>query len=220
MYIEDLDDAFYQLLRSIDNFVHNSPNSAFQCFRRESERVIRHSLHVNSKVQLSPDRTEFLEEIQHALWHNYLEYQPLREVIMRCEDASLKQQLQKYENQLRAMGNTIIYKCKKERRENPDLYMKLKAEHETTLATLMKMQTFLVKDIGLRDAIFTGFREGCIELYFKLSPETATVSMGSLRSDASRSKLLRLGVSKVELSDHWVIDTASGEVSYLKVCSK
>ena len=100
------------------------------------------------------------------------------------------------------------------------MYIKLKAKHETTLATLMRMQEFLVKDVGLDDAIFTGFREGCIELYFKLSPETASTSMGCLRSSASRSKLLRLGVSKVELSDHWMIDTASGRVSYLKVSSE
>ena len=220
--IEDLHDEFYEgLLKAIDDFVRESADASFQCFRREAERVLRRNRHVTaSKVRLSYDRHEFLREIANVLWHNSLEYRPLREAIMACEDEGLMKKLQQYESLLREKGETIIYHCKKEQQRNLDLYIKLKAKHETALATLMRMQEFLVNDVGLDDAIFTGFREGCIELYFKVSPETATVSMGSLCSDASRSKLLRLGVSKVELSDHWVIDTASGEVSYLKVCSK
>ena len=219
--IVELDDAFYGgLLKSIDTFVLKTTDSSFQHFRREAERVIRHSQHVtSSKVRLSRVREEFLDEIQdrYTLWDNNLEYGPLREVIMRCEDEGLMKALQQYENQLRAKGETIIYHCKKQQRRNIDLYIKLKAKHETTLATLMRMQDFLVNEVGLDDAIFTGFREGCIELYFKLSPETASSSMGPLCSNASRSKLLWLGVSKVELSGHWVIDTASGRVTYLKV---
>ena len=219
--IEELDDAFYGvLLRSIDKFVLESTDSSFQCFRREVERVIRHRGHVtHSKVRLSRVRTEFLDEIQdkYALWDNNLEYRPLREVIMRCEDEGLMKQLQQYEDLLRAKSRTIIYNCKKQKQMSSGLYMKLKAKHETTLATLMRVQKFLVKEVGLDDAIFTGFREGCIELYFKLSPEKASISMGPLLSDVSRSKLLRLGVSRVELSGHWVIDTASGRVTYSKV---
>ena len=219
--IEELDDAFYGvLLRSIDKFVLESTDASFQCFRREAERVIRHRGHVtNSKVRLSRVRTEFLDEIQdkYALWDSNLEYRSLREVIMRCEDEGLMKQLQQYEDLLRKKSKTIIYNCKKQKQMSSGLYMKLKAKHETTLATLMRVQDFLVKEVGLDDAIFTGFREGCIELYFKLSPETASISMGPLLSGISQSKLLLLGVSNVELSGHWVIDTASGRVTYLKV---
>ena len=216
--IVEVDDAFYgDLLKSIDAFVLESSNAQFLSFRREAERVIRHSQHVTgSKVRLSHDRMDFLRDIQ-VLWANSLEYRSLREVIMRCEDEGLMKQLQEYEDLLRAKGETIIYHCKKQKQMNTGLYMKLKAKHETTLATLMRMQDFLVNEVGLDDAIFTGFREGCIELYFKLSPETASVSMDPLRSSASRLTLLSLGVSKVELSGHWVIDTNSGGVTYLKV---
>ena len=219
--IEKLDDKFYRgLLKSMDRFVLESTDASFQCFRREAERAIRHNRHVTgSKVRLSHIRTDFLNEIQYkyALWDSHLEYRLLREVIIGCEDEGLMKQLQEYEDLLRAKGETIIYHCKKQKQLNNDLYMKLKAKHETTLATLMRMQDFLVNEVGLDDAIFTGFREGCIELYFKLSPETASISMGPLRSSASRLKLLSLGVSKVELSGHWVIDTNSGRVTHLKV---
>ena len=219
--IEELDNAFYGgLLNSIDTFVLETTDSSFQHFRREAERVIRHSQHVtSSKVRLSRVRKEFLDEIQdrYTLWDSNLEYRLLREVIIGCEDEGLMKQLQEYEDLLRAKGETIIYHCKKQKQLNNDLYMKLKAKHETTLATLMRMQDFLVNEVGLDDALFTGFREGCIELYFKLSPETASVSMDPLRSSASRLTLLSLGVSKVELSGHWVIDTNSGRVTHLKV---
>lgn len=220
--IEELDDAFYGLLRMIDAFVLESTDACFQRFRREADRVIRHNRHVTSpKVQLSRDRTEFLYEIEHkyALWVSNLEYRSLREVIVKCEDEGLMKQLQQYEDLLRAKGETIIYHCKKQKQQNSGLYMKLKANHETTLATLMRMQKFLVKEVGLDDAIFTGFREGCIELHFQLSQEKESISMDYLLSNGSRSKLLKLGVSKVELSGHWVIDTASGMVTYLKVRS-
>ena len=220
--IQDLDDEFYGcLLKAIDDFVMESADASFQCFRREAESVLRRNRHVTaSRVRLSYDRHEFLHEITNVLWHNSLEYRPLREAIMACEDEGLMKKLQQYESLLRGRGETIIYHCKKEQQRNPDLCIKLKANHETALATLMRMQEFLVNDVGLDDAIFTGFREGCIKLYFKVSPETASISMGRLRSSAARSKIRKLGVSKVELSDHWVIDTASGEVSYLKVGSE
>ena len=109
---------------------------------------------------------------------------------MRCEDEGLMKQLHQYENQLRAKGETIIYQCKKQQQRIIDLYIKLKAKHEATLATLMRMQDFLVNEVGLDDAIFTGFHEGCIELYFKLSLETASSSMGPLCSNASQPKKL------------------------------
>ena len=219
--IVELDEAFYEVLRSIDTFVHSANNASFQRFRREAERVIRHRRHVTSpKVRLSSDRTAFLDEIQYtyALWHSNLEYRPLREVIMSCEDEGLIEQLQQYEDLLRAKGETIIYNCRKEKQKNDGLYMKLKAKHETTLATLLRMQDFLVNKVGLDDAIFTGFREGCIELYFQLPPEQENIPVDYLLSNACQSKFRQWEVSKVELSGHWVIDTASGKITYLKVC--
>lgn len=218
-YILELHDEFYEvLLKAIDDFVRESTDASFQCFRREAERVIRRKRHITaSKVRLSYVRADFLREIHSVLWENSLEYRPLREVILGCEDKGLMKKLQQYENLLRAKGETIIYNCKREQQRNLDLYIMLKAKHETTLATLIRVQEFLVNDVGLDDAIFTGFREGCIELYFRLSPETTSISMGCLHSSACRLKLLKLGVSKVELSGHWGMDTASGRVTYLKV---
>ena len=151
------------------------------------------------------------------MWESNLEYRPLRQAILGCEDEDLMKHLQQYENLLRAKGETIIYHCKKEQQRNIDLYLKLKAKQETTLGTLVRMQEFLVKDVGLDDAIFIGFCEGCIELYCRQSPETASIAMVRLHSDMSRLILLRLGVSMVELSGHWAIDTARGRVTYLKV---
>ena len=219
--IEELEEKFYGgLLKSLDTFILESTDAAFQCFRRETERIIRHSQHVTaSKARPSEVRIKFLGEIQdkYALWENSLEYGPLRKVIMECEDEGLMKQLEQYENLLRAKSETILANCKKQQQNNIDLYIKLKAKHETTLGTLVRMQNFLVNDVGLDDALFTGFHEGCIEVFFRLSPETASISMGHLLSRASLSRLIRLGVSRVELSGHWVIDTASGRVTYFKV---
>ena len=221
VHMEELHDKFYQgLLNSIDAFVLGSSEVSFQRFRREAERVYVKSRHVTGcKVRFSRARSEFLDEIQdkYALWYSNLEYRPLREVILECKDEGLMKELRDYENLLKAKGKTILYNFKKEQQRNAGLCLKLKAKHETTLATLGRMQEFLVKDLGLRDAMFTGFREGCIELFFRLSPETASISMDRLLSSASLSRFISLGVSRVELSGHWVIDTASGRVTRLKV---
>ena len=221
MHIEELDDEFCRgLLKSIDKFVLGTSEESFRNFKREAERAIRQRGHViASKIHLSGNREQFLDEIhgKYALWESNLEYRPLRKAIMGCEDEGLMKQLQQYENLLRAKGETIIYHCKKEQQRNIDFCLKLKGKHKTTLATLLRIQEFLVKDVGLDDALFIGFREGCIELFFRLSPDTASIAMDPLCSDASRSRLLKMGVSRVELSGHWVINTASGRVTYLKV---
>ena len=72
--IEELEEKFYGgLLKSLDTFILESTDAAFQCFRRETERVIRHSQHVTaSKARPSEVRIKFLGEIQdkYALWEN------------------------------------------------------------------------------------------------------------------------------------------------------
>ena len=220
VYIRQLDEEFSILLQSVYTFALEAADASFLRFRNEAKRVIRHTRHVTGcKVQISFDRVPFLEEIEnkYALWENNLEYRPLREVIVKCQDEGLVQQLLRYESLLQEKGESIIYDCKRLKEVNNGLYLKLKARHETTLATLMRVQEFLVNDVGLDDATFTGFGDGCIELYFRLSPVTAGIANGFRRLFASRITLIRLGISRVELSGHWVLDTASGRVTYLKV---
>ena len=186
------------------------------------EQVIRGKEHpIAAKVYLPSQRVQFLDELhcKYGLWKNVLEYQLLREVVMEFREEGLIQHLKQYEILLREKGNTVLVQCQREFRRCPDLCLQLKANHNTALGTLCRLKSFLVNDVGLKDTSFAGFREGCIELFFQISSESASTALDPLCSRAFRSKLLSMGVRKVTLSHHWVISTATGHVNFLQVCS-
>ena len=221
--IESLHDAFYEgVIIPFESFVVKSTNVEFQRLMRICEKVIRRKEHpIACKVRLPTERLQFLHELQHeyGLWKDALEYQLLREVIMEFHNEGLTLRLEQYEVLLREKGSTILMQCRREFRECPDLCLKLKADHNTALSTLRRLKTFLVNDVGLKDASFAGFREGCIELFFRISSESASTALEPLRSHAFQSKLLSMGVNRVTLSGHWVINTNTGHVDFLQVCN-
>ena len=221
--IKSLHKAFYKtLIIPFVEFVMDCADVDFQRLRCVCEQVIREEEHpIACKIHLPTQRSEFLHDLQHkyGLWKNTLDYQLLREVIMEFQDESLTLRLEQYEVLLREKGNTILMECQREIRRCPDLCLELKAEHNTALSTLRRLKSFLVHDVGLKDASFAGFREGCIELFFQMSSESASTALDPLCSHAFRSKLLSLGVRRVTLSGHWVIKTDTGHVVFLQVCN-
>ena len=221
--IESLLDSFYDtVIIPFEAFVMGSTDAEFQRLMRRCEKVIRRKEHlIACKVHLHTQRQQFLHDLQHkyGLWKDALEYQLLREVIMELRDKSLTLRLEQYEVLLREKGNTILMQCQREFRKCPDLCLKLKADHNTALATLCRLKSFLVNDVGLTDTSFAGFREGCIELFFRISSESASTALDPLCSHAFRSKLLSMGVRRVTLSDHWVISIDTGHVIFLQVCN-
>jgi len=221
--IEPLHEAFYEgVIIPFESFVIESTDVEFQRLMRRCEKVIRRKEHlIACKVHLRTQRQQFLHDLQHkyGLWKDALEYQLLREVIMELRDESLTGRLEQYEDLLREKGNTILIQCQHEFRKCPDLCLKLKADHNTALGTLCRLKSFLVNDVGLKDTSFAGFREGCIELFFCISSESAGTALDPLCSHAFRSKLLSMGVRRVTLSGHWVIDTNTGHVVFLQVCN-
>ena len=221
--IEPLHDAFYEgVIIPFESFVIESTDVEFQQLMRRCEKVIRRKEHpIACKVCLPTQRQQFLHDLQHryGLWKDALEYQLLREVIRELHNESLTLKLEKYEVLLREKGNTILMHCEHEFRNCPDLYLKLKADHNTALGTLCRLKSFLVNNVGLEDTSFAGFREGCIELFFQISTESASTALEPLCSHAFQSKLLSLGVRRVTLSGHWVINTETGHVVFLQVCN-
>lgn len=223
--IVSLHKKFYQgVLQSIDTFLMGCTDTEFQRFRRVCEQVIRLRNHVIAyQAPLPNQRQQFLDDVQHrhGLWKDALEYQPLRDVILEFGNKSLRQSLEEYEDLLRVKGNTALLDCQRESKKCPETYLKLKAKHNTTLATLLRLKTFLVEDVGLDDASFAGFREGCVELFFEMSPESASSARDQLQLQEFRSKLLSLGVKRVKFEGLWVIttDMCSGNVTYIQVCS-
>lgn len=221
--IESLHDAFYSgVIISFETFVMKSTDVGFQRLKRVCEQVIRRKEHaIACKVRLPSQREQFLDELHHkyGLWKDALEYQLLREVVMEIQEEGLTQQLEQYEILLREKGNTVLMQCQREFRRCPDLCLQLKANHNTALGTLRRLKSFLVNDVGLKDTSFAGFREGCIELFFQISSESASTALDPLCLRAFRSTLLSMGVRKVTLSHHWVISTATGHVTFLQVCS-
>ena len=221
--IKSLHKAFYKrLIIPFDEFVMDCTDVDFQRLRRVCEQVIRGEEHpIACKIHLPTQRKQFLDDLQHTygLWKDALEYRLLREVIMEFQDEDMTLRLKQYEVLLRENGNTILMECQREIRRCPDLCLELKAEHNTALSTLRRLKSFLVNDVGLKDASFAGFREGCIELFFRISSESASTALEPLRSHAFQSKLLSMGVNRVTLSGHWVIDTDTGRVVFLQVCN-
>ena len=221
--IESLHDAFYEeVIIPFESFVLESTDVEFQRFMRICEKVIRRREHpIACKVRLPTQRLQFLHDLQHkyGLWKDALEYQLLREVIREFHDEGLTLKLKQYEVLLREKGNTILMQCQREFRKCPDLCLKLKADHNTALSTLRRLKSFLVNDVGLKDASFAGFREGCIELFFQISSESASTALEPLSSHAFRSKLHSMGVRRVTLSGHWVINPDTGHVVFLQVCN-
>ena len=221
--IEPLHDAFYEgVIIPFESFVVKSTDGEFQRLMRICEKVIRRREHpIACKVCLPTQRLQFLHDLQHkyGLWKDTLEYQPLREVIVELHNESLTLRLEQYEVLLREKGNIILIQCQREFRKCPDLCLELKADHNTVLSTLRRLKSFLVHDVGLEDTSFTGFREGCIELFFKISSESASTALDPLCSHAFRSKLLSMGVRRVTLSGHWMINTDTGHVVFLQVCN-
>ena len=220
--IESLHDAFYkEVIIPFDAFVMKSTDADFRHLRRVCEQVIRREEHpIACKVHLPTQREQFLDDLEckHGLWKDALEYRLLREVIMAFHDKGLTLRLKRYEDLLHKEGNTILMQCQCEFRRCPDLCLVLKADHNTALATLCRLKSFLVNDVGLADASFTGFREGCIELFFRISSESASTALDPLCSHAFRAKLLSMGVRRVTLRHHWVINTGTGHVFFLQVC--
>ena len=221
--IEPLHDVFYErVIIPFESFVLESTDVEFQRFMRICEKVIRRREHpIACKVRLPTQRLQFLHDLQHkyGLWKDALEYQLLREVIREFRDEGLTLKLKQYEVLLREKGNTILMQCQREFRKCPDLCLKLKADHNTALSTLRRLKSFLVNDVGLKDASFAGFREGCIELFFQISSESASTALEPLSSHAFRSKLHSMGVRRVTLSGHWVINPDTGHVVFLQVCN-
>lgn len=220
--IEALHDAFYEgVIIPFESFVIEATDVKFQRLIRICEKVIRRNEHpIACKVCLPTERLQFLHDLQHkySLWKDALEYRLVREVIMELHDESLTLRLEQYEALLREKGNTILIQCQREFRRCPDLCLKLKADHNTALSTLRRLKSFLVNDVGLKDTSFAGFKEGCIELFFQISSESASTALEPLCSHAFRSKLLSMGVRRVTLSGHWVINTHTGHV-FLQVCN-
>ena len=221
--IKSLHKAFYKsLIIPFEEFVMDSTDVDFQRLRRVCEQVIRGEEHpIACKIHLPTERAQFLDDLQHTygLWKDALEYRLLREVIMEFQDEDMTLRLKQYEVLLRENGNTILMECQREIRRCPDLCLELKAEHNTALSTLRRLKSFLVNDVGLEDTSFAGFREGCIELFFQISSESASTALDPLCSHAFRSKLLSMGVRRVTLSGHWVINTDTGHVVFLQVCN-
>ena len=222
-FIEPLHDAFYEgVIIPFELFVMEASDVEFQRLMRRCEKVIRRKEHpIACKVCLPTQRQQFLHDLQHryGLWNDALEYQLLREVITEFHDEGLTLRLEQYEVLLREEGNTILMQCRREFRKRPDLCLELKANHNTALSTLHRLKSFLVNDVGLKDTSFAGFREGCIELFFQIISESASTALEPLCSHAFRSKLLSMGVNRVTLSGHWVIDTDTGHVVFLQVCN-
>ena len=221
--IKSLHKAFYKrLIIPFEVFVMDCTDVDFQRLRRVCEQVIRGEEHpIACKIHLPTQREQFLDDLQHiyGLWKDALEYRLLREVIMEFQDEDMTLRLKQYEVLLRENGNTILMECQLEIRRCPDLCLELKAEHNTALSTLHRLKSFLVNDVGLKDTSFAGFREGCIELFFQSSIESASTALDPLCSHAFRTKLLSMGVRRVTLSGHWVINTDTGHVDFLQVCN-
>ena len=219
--IELLHNAFYSgVIIPFEAFVMKSTDVDFQLIKCVCEQVIRRNDHpIACKVHLPSQRSQFLDDLQHryGLWKDFLEYQLLHEVIMEFQDEGLKQQLKQYEILLREKGNVVLMQCQREFRSCPDLCLELKSDHNTALSTLRRLKTFLIEKIGLKDASFAGFREGCIELFFQISEESASTAFDPLCSREFRSMLLSMGVRRVTLSRHWMINTETGHVTFWKV---
>ena len=168
--------------------------------------------------------SELLQHLQNCHYWNYLDTNLLEDIIKHVtnEGSPLRTLMAKYKKNVRSKVTHTLEECKKRnvKPEPPPGYITMAVEIDTGgsrlsfhLYQILQLKDLLVEMFGVSDALFAGFTEGSIVLYFYI-PEEAVYSLCP-KLEANCTVLEEQHVTTVVVFDHFSVDVGCQQMSLL-----
>ena len=211
--IDDLSTEFALLAAKIDTAVHGLTSNRL--------RALKTCVAVKLKCKDS-DWQGFIssaaDELMSALYQywDFLNFEFAQLVVKCLEDERLQKEMRSYEEHVQAKVVATLQECKKRdiHPEPPPNCVSLSITvnvdpHSYSLHRILQMKDFLVHQIGLDMALFAGWMNGSIKLYFYIG--AGDIAVAELVSNKHLEELQSLQVTKLEVFDRFCLDVLSGE---------
>ena len=167
---------------------------------------------------------ELIQHLQDGHYWDYLNTRHLEDIIRRVTkaDSFLQTQMKQYKENLCSKVTHTLEECRKKsvKLEPPLQYttMAVKVNLSETpqsfhLQQIQQFKDLLVTKFGMSDALFAGFNEGCIVLYFFIPEEAAYSLCPKLESNCTA--LQDLHVTTVVVFDHFLVDVSLQQMTLL-----
>ena len=158
---------------------------------------------------------QLMQHLQKGKNWDYLNTCLLEDIIKRVTevDRPLQSQIAKYKENFCSKVTCTLEECRKKQvnLEPPENYTMMAVEINQSgnplsfhLRQILQLRDLLVNNFGVSDALFAGFVEGSIVLYFFI-PEEAAYSL-CLKLESNCSALQDLHVSTVVVFNHILVD--------------
>ena len=167
---------------------------------------------------------ELIQHLQDFHYWDYLNTNLLEGIIRRVTEAGspLHSWMTQYKEDVRSKVTHTLEECKKKdvKPEPPPNYSIVAVEVNSRgnplsfhLHQIMQLRDVLVNKFGVSDALFAGFGEGSIVLYFFIPEEAAYSLCPKLESNCTA--LQDLHVTTVVVFDHFLVDISFQQMTIL-----
>ena len=164
------------------------------------------------------------KHLQNCHYWDYLNTDLLEDIIRRVTEANslLRTQIKQYKENFCSKVTHTLEECRKKsvKFEPPKNYtmMAFKVNLSETplsfyLHQILQFKDLLVTKFGVSDALFAGFDEGCIVLYFFIPEEAAYSLCPKLESNCTA--LQDLHVTTMVVFDHFSVDVSLQQMTLL-----
>ena len=168
--------------------------------------------------------SKLFQHLQNCHYWDYLNIGLLEDIIRQVTmaDSSLRTQMEQYKNNVCSKVTHTLEKCraKSVKLKPPPDYtpVAVKVNHSGIplsfpLHQILQLKDLLVTKFGVGDALFAGFDEGCIVLYFFIPEEAAYSLCPKLESNCTA--LQDLHVTTVVVFDHLLVDISFQQMTLL-----
>ena len=167
---------------------------------------------------------ELIQHLQDGHYWDYLNTNLLEDIIRRVTkaDSPLRSQMTQYKTNFCSKVTHTLEECRKKsvKLEPPSDYATMAVKvnlSETPLSfqlhQILQLRDLLVTKFGVSDALFAGFDEGCIVLYFFIPEEAAYSLCPKLESNCTA--LQDLHVTTVVVFEHFLVDVSFQQMTLL-----
>ena len=169
---------------------------------------------------------ELIQHLQDGHYWDYLNTNLLEDVIGRATkgNSPLRSQMTKYKENFCSKVTHTLEECEKKnvKPKPPKNYTMMAVEINRNLLSFHLHQTLQLRDLlvntfGVSDALFAGFVDGSIVLYFFI-PEEAVYSLCP-KLESNCTALQDLHVTTVVVFDHFLVDVGFQQMTLLKKVS-
>ena len=170
--------------------------------------------------------SELFQHLQNCHYWDYLNTGLLEDIIRRITEADslLQTQMTKYKANVCSKVARMLKKCKRKKVKPPPRHIVMAAEINVVenplsfhLYQILEIKDLLINKFGMRNALFAGFVEGSIVLYFFIPEEAAYSLCPKLESNCTA--LQDLHVTTVVVFDHFLVDVGFQQMTLLNKVS-